>query len=322
VEVIRGPNAAIYGRSSPGGMINFISLQPRKQDAQEIRLSTGRYDQNKSELYLTGALGQAAKTYYVFDVAQRSRQFPGESYAAIRNTELFGAVQHDFSDGSHLRLSAEYFLQIQHSPQSAAPIVSQARVATPDNTATSTVIGYDMALAGISAYGPNSELNRGSSTFTATYDKQITDVWSTRIGAYNFRARRWDFNQNTGWGAITIPVAAGAQVTSTRGAVPSRGEIQEDGGGFQADLLAHYFFANHKVENKTLFTVDLNDYYRWDPTWTMPAANIAGTSIVAEPSVIAWTATGSGRVVILVPTTANGRIDYAPSAPVAFFSLS
>jgi iron complex outermembrane receptor protein len=31
IEIIRGPNAAIYGRSSPGGMINFAGLQPKKQ---------------------------------------------------------------------------------------------------------------------------------------------------------------------------------------------------------------------------------------------------------------------------------------------------
>src|SRR5262249_16575499 len=146
-------------------------------------------------------------------------------------------------------------------------------------------------LAGVNPYGPNSELNRGSSTYTATYDKQFTDVWSTRIGAYYFRARRWDYNQNTGWGGITIPVAAGAAVTSTRGALPSRGEIQEDGGGFQADLVAHYFLANHTIENKTLFTVDLNDYYRWDPTWEY------GTN--SDPDVVAWTAASSGRVVNL-----------------------
>ncbi len=309
IEIIRGPNAAIYGRSSPGGMINFVSLQPKKQDVQEVRLSSGRYDQNKEELYATGALAQDGKTYYVFDVAQRSRQFPGNSYSAIRNNELFGAVQHDFADGSHLKLSAEYFLQIQHAPQSAAPIVSQARTATPDNTATSTVVGYDMALAAINPYGPNSELTRGSSTFTATYDKQFNNVWSTRIGAYNFRARRWDFNQNTGWGAITIPVSPTAAVTTTRGSLPSRGEIQEDGGGFQADLLAHYYFANHKVENKTLFTVDLNDYYRWDPTWEY--------SVNTNPDLVAWNAASSGRVVTVA--SPNGSLNYAPTAPVNYF---
>jgi iron complex outermembrane receptor protein len=43
VEVIRGPNAAIYGRSSPGGMVNFISLQPSKETQQSISYAQGSF---------------------------------------------------------------------------------------------------------------------------------------------------------------------------------------------------------------------------------------------------------------------------------------
>jgi iron complex outermembrane recepter protein len=307
IEIIRGPNAAIYGRSSPGGMINFISLQPKKQEEQELRLNGGRYDQYKGELYLTGKLNRSGSTYYVFDFAQRGRGFPVD-YSHYRNDELFGAIQHDFVDGSHLKVSGEYFLQTQHSPQPGPPIVSQARTPTPDNAATSTVIGYDAALALINPYGPNSELNRGSITFNGAYDKQFNDIWSTRIGGYYFRARRWDYNQNNGWGGITIPLNGGA-VTTTRGPLPSRGEIMEDGGGFQADLVAHYFLANRSVENKTLFTVDLNDYYRWDPAWTYGPNT--------DPDIVAWTAAGSGRVVTL--TSPDGSLNYVPTSPVAYF---
>ena len=309
VEIIRGPNAAIYGRSSPGGMVNFVGLQPKKQDQQIFKISEGSYKQGKADLQMTGAFDAAAKTYYVLKLNQTSRQFPGQ-YAQIRNNEFFGAVQHDFSSTSHLKVSGEFFLQVQHAAQSGAPIVSQARVATPDNAATTTVIGYDMALASFNPLGPRSELNRGSATYQAIYDNQFNSIWSTRVGAYYFRARRWDFNNNA-WGAITIPLAAGAAVTSTRSATMGRGEIMEDGGGFQADLVAHYFLANHTIESKTLLTVDLNDYYRWDPTWSMP---------VTDPAVVVWNAAGSGRIVTLVPGVYEGRADYIPSAPIAYFN--
>jgi iron complex outermembrane receptor protein len=311
IEIIRGPMAAIYGRSSPGGMVNFVSLQPKPQVEQEISITEGKYNQGQGNLYLSGNIDKAAKTYYVVDVNQTARQFPGDSYSAVKNNEAFGAVEHDFSDTSHLKFSAEYFLQTQHAPQAPAPVISQARTATPDNTATSTLVGYDFGLAAINPYGPNSELNRGSATFQGIYDKEFNDVWSTRVGIYDFRARRWDYNQNTGYGAITLPVAAGAAVTTTRGSLPSRGEIQEDGGGFQADLVAHYFMANHKVEAKTLLTVDLNDYYRWDPTWEYGPNT--------DPDIVAWSAATSGRVVSLVPGTVNGKATLVPSAPLTYF---
>lgn len=311
VEIIRGPNAAIYGRSSPGGMINFISLSPRPQTEQAISIMQGSFDQYRDTLYLTGSLDHAQQTYYVVNLSQTGRSYPGE-YDHIRNSELFGAVEHDFADGSHLKLSAEYFLQIQHAPQPAAPILSQTRAATPDNTATTTVIGYDWGLANYNPYGPNSELNRGSDTFELTYDKQLNDVWSTRFGAYRFMARRWDYNQNTGWGGITIPApGASGTVTDTRGSLPSRGEIQEDGGGFQEDIAAHYFLFDHKIEAKTLLTVDLNDYYRWDPTWEYGPST--------DPAIVSWNAAGSGRVVNLTPGMYRGRLDYLPQTPIAYF---
>ena len=307
IEIIRGPNAAIYGRSSPGGMINFISLQPSKETQQSISYSQGSYGQEQGNVDLTGAIGQDAKTYYVLNLNQTSRDYTGQ-YDEIHNQEDFLGIAHDFADGSHLQVSAEYFLQIQHAPQSAPPLISQARVATPDNSSTSIAVGLDYGLANVNAYGPNSELNRGSDTFTATYDKALNDVFSIRTGAYDFRARRWDFDQNTGWGAITIPIAAGGAVTTARGAIPSRGEIMEDGGGFQQDFLAHYWIANHTIENNTLLTVDFNDYYRWDPTWEY--------AVNSNPDLLAWAAP---RTVTLGLATVNGQQTYAPIAPVAYF---
>jgi len=50
----------------------------------------------------------------------------------------------------------------------------------------------------------------------------------------------------------------------------------EDGGGAQADLLAHYWLGNHSIENRTLATIDFNDYYRWDPTWNFAVLNPTG----------------------------------------------
>jgi iron complex outermembrane receptor protein len=306
LEVIRGPNAAIYGRSSPGGMINMISLQPKKQEVQSLKITEGSYKQNLDNLMLTGSLDHASKTYYVVDLNETSRRYDGQ-YDTIHNFEDYAAIHHDFSESSHLQVSAEYFLQIQHAPQAPPPVLSLARTATPDNTATTQAIGYDYALANYNPYGPNSELNRGSSTFTAAYDKRFNEVWSTRVGAYYFRARRWDFDANTGWGAITIP-ASGAPVTTSRGALPSRGEIMEDGGGFQADLKAHYYLFNHKVEANSLLTVDFNDYYRWDPTWEYGPST--------DPAVVAWAAP---RTVTLGQTVYHGKISYAPTAPVAYF---
>jgi outer membrane receptor protein involved in Fe transport len=306
IEVIRGPNAAIYGRTAPGGMVNFISVQPKKANTQDLIILNGSYDQRQENLKVTGSLDKSHKTYYVLSLDQTTRRFDG-AYDHIRNNEDFVSVRHDFSDTSHLTGTAEYFLQIQHAPQAAAPEVFTTRAVTPDNAATTHAIGLDTALASYNAFGPHSELNRGNISYTLEYDKTFNDVWSIRTAANNYRERRWDFNQDTPWTAITLPTVAGGPLFDTRGAIPNKGLIQEDGGGIQSDLLAHYFLLHHSVEGSSLLTIDFNDYYRYDPTYnTGPDAALT-----------AWGA--GGNKVALTQVVSHGQVNWVPSGPIAYF---
>jgi outer membrane receptor protein involved in Fe transport len=307
VEVIRGPNAAIYGRTSPGGMVNFISLQPEKENTQDIFLLNGGYDQRQEQLKATGSLDSTQHTYYVISLDQTERRYDG-LFDHTRNNEDFVGIRHDFSDSSHISASAEYFLQVQHAPQASAPAIFVTRAATPDNAATTHAIGYDFALAGINAYGPHSELNRGTISYTVEYDKTFNDVWSLRVAGNNIRARRWDFNAaNNPWPAVTLN-GAGTPAPESRGNNPAKDLIQEDAGGVQADLLAHYFLLNHAVENNSLLTIDFNDYYRYDPTWT----------VTKDAAFTTW---ATQRTVTLVPfTNKNGQTNYIPAGPINYYN--
>ena len=302
VEIIKGPNAGIYGRTSPGGMVNMISKMPRPVDAQQLTLRYGSFDTSQGTLEATGTVG-SPHTYYVAIGSQFNRGADMDWFH-IRENQGFLAVKHDFDNGGHLLVSAEYFMQYRNAPMSAAPVITDQK-----NTASNTddeVIGYAKNLAKYNAFGPNSELNRGSQTGYIAYDKRMSDVFSVRLGGQIFQARRWDYNQNTGFGAITInSTTAANNLISTRGATPNRGLIFENGGGVQLDTVANYNLFGGTVANKTLVTLDANDYYRYDPT-----RNSAATAALAT-----WSAAGSGRVISLNP-------DYTPTAPLTYFSSS
>ncbi len=302
MEIIKGSNAAIYGRTSPGGMVNMISKQPKDREYYKLQFNYGDFDQ-RGYLEATGPLfqGSTGKTSYILTLSQYQKEF-GQDYARNHNDEYYLAVRHTFADKSSLMLSAEYFLQTRHAPTSSAPLITDQK-GTSSNL-DDQAIGYAKNLAGYNAFGPNSELNRGNIAFTGTYEKRFSDVWSARVAGNYFRARRWDYNQNTGFGAITIGQPTATPITTTRGATPNKGLIMEDGGGVQADALAHYWLANHTIENRTLLTLDFNDYYRWDPTWSYgPTTNA---------DIAAWNAAGSGRVITL-------DASYRPTAPIAYF---
>lgn len=78
--------------------------------------------------------------------------------------------------------------------------------------------------------------------------------------------------------------------------------LAEDGGGFQGDLLAHYWTNRRKLEHRTLVTLDINDYYRWDPS-----LNYAGPT---NPDLIAWNA---------VRTVTLDRNTLAPVGAIPYF---
>jgi iron complex outermembrane recepter protein len=302
-EIIKGSNAAIYGRTSPGGMINMISKMPKEREYYRLQLNYGDYDTQRGVLEATGPLfrSRLGKTSYIVTLSNYQRGFD-IPYARNRNQEYYGAIRHTFADSSSLTLQAEFFHQTRHAPNSSAPMIT-------DNKGTASnlddeVIGYATNLTDYNAFGPNSELNRGNTSFTATYEKRINEVWSARMAGSYFKARRWDYNQNTGFGSIVINTVPASPITTTRGNTPNKGLIFEDGGGVQGDALAHYWFGNKSVENRTLMTIDFNDYYRWDPTWNYGAAT--------DPDIVAWNAASSGRVIALDSA-------YRPLAPISYF---
>jgi iron complex outermembrane recepter protein len=298
IEIIKGSSAAIYGRTSPGGMINMISKQPKAENAQKLSFNYGDYGTERVTLEATGPLFQSklGKTNYVLTASYYQRDFDMD-YARNRNHEYYFAVDHAFADGSKLFLSAEHFAQERNSPLSAAPLVTDQK-----GTATTTddiAIGYALNLAKYNPHGPNSELNRGNQSLTGVYDKNINSIFNFRLSGNYYKGRRWEYNQNNGWAGVAINSSTGAAPSSQRGATPQRGRIFQDGGGIQADLLAHYFTHNHQVEHRTLVTFDFNDFYNWNPN----------LSYVGAADITAWNA------VRRVTLDAN----YNPVAPIAYF---
>ena len=302
MEIIKGSNAAIYGRSSPGGMVNMISKGPKTRESQKLTFNYGSYGTERVTLEATGPLAKTSlgTTSYIVTGSHYQRDF-GQEYARNRNYEYYGAIKHTFPDSSNLLVAAEYLLQMRHAPLNGAPLVTDQK-GTASNL-DDEVVGYAWNLARINPFGPNSELNRGYSGLTANYDKRIDDVWSFRASANYYLVRRWDYNQNTGWGGITVnPAVTTNPVQSARGATPQKGLIFEDGGGLQGDVLARYWTGNRAIEHRTLATIDINDYYRWDPTRQFANAS--------NPDIVAWNAV---RTVRLDPAT------LLPAGPVAYF---
>src|SRR5690349_23353916 len=74
-EIIKGSNAAIYGRTSPGGMINMISKMPKDRESYRLQANYGDYDTRRWLAEATGPLfkSSAAKTSYILTASNYER---------------------------------------------------------------------------------------------------------------------------------------------------------------------------------------------------------------------------------------------------------
>lgn len=60
VDFLKGPVAALYGNSEPGGAVNIVTKKPQFKAAHSLELSVGTQDSYRTSVDSTGALGDAA----------------------------------------------------------------------------------------------------------------------------------------------------------------------------------------------------------------------------------------------------------------------
>ncbi|PID54923.1 MAG: TonB-dependent siderophore receptor [Gammaproteobacteria bacterium] len=64
VEVLKGPASVLYGKGSPGGLINIISKRPQQERAHELQLELGNYEHRQVAVDSTGPIGDSANWFY------------------------------------------------------------------------------------------------------------------------------------------------------------------------------------------------------------------------------------------------------------------
>jgi iron complex outermembrane recepter protein len=266
IEVIRGPSATIYGMTTPAGMINIITRRPKYRPEQRLFAATGSYRTNRDEVTIAGPIGSSGKNAYTFSWAESERRF--EQQFTNTNTKTASlAFEHKFSDHSSIMLELEW-LGRHTNPVQAVPYFF--------NPTTKRYAGFATELMTFSQNGPHSEQNRDISTINLTYENRLSDVWSVRSSVYRFHRH-----------SLTFSNGASVQFDPVKrqilGRTVSKGWINEDGGGFQNDVLASYHLWHGKLAAKTLFTLDHSQYWKYNPTKQLP------NSVNANPAFYAAT---------------------------------
>lgn len=64
IEVLRGPASVLYGQTSPGGIVNFITKRPTAEPLREVILEAGNFDRREGRLDLSGPVVEDGSLLY------------------------------------------------------------------------------------------------------------------------------------------------------------------------------------------------------------------------------------------------------------------
>ncbi|MEO6003379.1 MAG: TonB-dependent receptor [Opitutus sp.] len=250
IEIIKGPNAAIYGQTSPAGMVNVITKQPTSKPYQRLTLTGGDYDMRRAELNVNTPIGTVGgvKVMNLFNASGMDRTYD-TAFADLKQRLISDSILAVLNDRSSLLLEVEW------SKRESTTATSQLPFEYNNTTKTySSVTRPDLAT--FSQGGPNSEQNRELTTINLTYENRLSDVLSLRVAGYEFHRHAYNFNTGSvdKFDPLLNQFIRGNVLKDT---------LNEDVVAAQADLLAHYKTNGGKLEHKTLLTLDMSSNWRY-----------------------------------------------------------
>lgn len=121
IEVLQGPNSVLFGSSSPGGTVNFVTKQPLQEPYYFAEATVGSFNFYRGEIDLSGPLDDAERVLYRLNASYRDQEFftdfsettnlvvaPVVSIAISENTRLTieGIYRNLYQDSYNLGLPA------------------------------------------------------------------------------------------------------------------------------------------------------------------------------------------------------------------------
>lgn len=125
IEVLRGPQGALYGRNATGGAINVISAAPENAFSAHLGVVAGDYGRLESEGFVTGPLGQATSARLSYQLRRldgftdnelAGRPGAPDKFDDLRSEAVRLQTRTEFANGAELRLIGAFYNQDDNGP--------------------------------------------------------------------------------------------------------------------------------------------------------------------------------------------------------------
>lgn len=215
-EVIKGPQSAIYGRVSPGGVMNFISKKPGTKFASGLSYVTGSYDHQRIAGDVTGPIIRD-KLFYRVDATYYDFERPTDFWYN-RTANVSGALAYKLSPATLLTLEHEYTRRVMQGGQAFTrwTRVSGTQTITEGSTFYMPDRQLGERLTRFNTNGALQETVRQSNASYLTLEHRVNPDLSLRVNiAYTTRKYAKDHSTSTLATWATNPTAARQAVLNT-----------------------------------------------------------------------------------------------------------
>jgi iron complex outermembrane receptor protein len=107
IEVLQGPNSVLFGTSSPGGTINFVTKQPLQDPYYFLEATVGSFNFYRGEIDLSGPLDNAERVLYRLNASYRDQEFFTD-FSETSNLVIAPVVRFEIGDNTRLTIEGIY----------------------------------------------------------------------------------------------------------------------------------------------------------------------------------------------------------------------
>jgi iron complex outermembrane receptor protein len=211
VEVVKGPASVLYGQVSPGGIVNYITKRPEKDEFATVGGQIGSYDFWRVTADVNQPLVSDKLLFRFNGVWENGIQYyaPSKQRTWVTDPVFIWNITKRVS----LTVDYEWFHRIETPPAQFKPNMEVPNI-KPANTATTTnlydpgFLGYYPGLSRTSNYSSNTDRRESDfNSLNTELDVKFSDHWTSRT---NFT---WGQNREsqklTGLASISLTTPAG-----------------------------------------------------------------------------------------------------------------
>jgi TonB-dependent siderophore receptor len=179
IEVVRGPNSALYGRTAVGGVVNILTKNPGPEHTFGVDLQTGAFGYIRGSASAGGPVGERSG-YYLSWLGDRHQGFQTPAISR-RLSSLFGKFTSSPDARTHITVTANYVTNEGGTP-APIPIVGGALLSEVD-PGFSRYTNLNLPYA---QYDQNSVRSMGKITRDFSSAVNLTNTFGYRHDKFHF----------------------------------------------------------------------------------------------------------------------------------------